>query len=533
MPGVRFIPSVEIPLRDGTITRADLYVPDGGDRYPTLLSRTPYSRIEGIANTLRLARRGYAVVMQDCRGRFGSEGEFHPFLNEGSDGVDSVEWCARQDWCNGEVGMIGASYFGATQLLCAVERPAALAAIAPIMTPSNYGEGWCYEGGVLQQHFVQNWALMLGAETVRRQSGKGAAAIRSYAVDDAAVLRPVEQAFGPEQDSAVPYYTEWLARRDDREWWDSFAIDTRSENVSVPALHVGGWQDLFLEGTLANYTNLRTRAANDEARDAQYLLVGPWVHGTFDVGYDRRRKGLELDMDGYQLAFFDHVLGRKDAQPPRVRVFVMGRDTWVDLEEWPPPAAPLDLYLAGSSANSVRGDGFLAPHAGPEARYTFLHDPQRPVPTAGGRSFPGPPGFQGVASQSEVDVRDDVLVFTSEPVPEEVTAIGLIVAHLDVASTATSFDVCVKIVDVDPTGTTVNVVDSVKRVSRAAGERGVVDVAVGSTAHAFLPGHRVRMQVSASNFPRLERNTDGPAVQTVFSGASRVRLPLWTAPNAD
>jgi hypothetical protein len=543
MTNVRFMPDIEIPLGDGTVTKADLYLPDDGAAHPVLLARTPYSKVLTVKeldllNPLRAARRGYAVVIQDCRGRFTSDGDFTPFRDEGCDGAATVAWCAAQSWSDGRVGMWGMSYYGATQLLAAIEAPSALVAIAPVMTPSRYDEGWFFEGGVLRQELAQSWMAIVGAETSRRQAGRGMAAIRAVALGVDSLERDTAQPFGLDQDEIVPFYSDLIARRDDKTWWDSFAVDTRYDRITVPALHVTSWYDIFLEGAIENFVGLRERAANVAARNGQRLVIGPGAHGLLagflgEEDYGPAALG-GIDMPSRHFRFFDRHFGigrqndsidHGDDRP--VSLFLLGTNEWRTFPAWPPLADVLSFFLEGEQPNSIRGDGKLSrsvPASGFEHR--FLHDPSRPVATRGGAVLGGPGGFRpGPYDQRPVEARDDVLVYTSEPLDRDLTVIGMVRAEIEATSTASSFDLCLKLVDVDSFGRAVNIADGAQRSEQLTG-RCAIEVRIGSVGVVFRAGHRVRIEIAGSNFPRLERNLDGPAVQTIFTGVSRILLPV-------
>lgn len=540
MTGVRFIPDVDIPLADGTLTRADLYLPDDGGTHPVLLARTPYSKVLTVKelellNPLRAARRGYAVVIQDCRGRFASEGDFTPFRDEAKDGAATIAWCADAPWSDGRVGLWGMSYYGATQLLAAANAPAALKAMAPVMTPSRYDEGWFFEGGVLRQEFAQSWMAIVAGETSRRLGGIHISSIMDVALNKTSLDRDVDQPFGRDQDVVAPFYSDLIAHRDDRAWWDTFAVDQGYEHVNVPGLHITSWYDLFLEGAIENFVGLKARAAMASARRGQRLVIGPGAHGLLAASLGDEDYGpfaLGADMPSRHYAFFDRHfgLGKSQESPSDddlpVSVFLLGSNEWRSLADWPPATDDVSLFIAGDSANSIRGDGRLD-RVAPTTRceHRILHDPRRPVPTLGGTVLGGQGSLRpGPFDQRPVEQRDDVLVYTSAPLQRDLTLIGAVHAEVDAASTASTFDVCVKLVNVEPSGRAINIADGVQR--WRGDRRSVVTVRVGSVGVVFRAGHCVRVEIAASNFPRLERHPSAPAIQSVFAGATRIRLPV-------
>jgi hypothetical protein len=264
---------VEIQARDGVILRADVYRPDGGGPVPAVLSRTPYDRNVSLTPVAaidpeRLVAAGIALVCQDVRGQHSSSGDFYPFVSEGPDGYDTVEWIAAQQWCTGAVGMAGRSYTAATQWLAAAEAPAALRAIAPVVTGSDYYKGWIFQGGAFQLGFNLFWVHLM---TAPRDRVSLAEQYRHLPLTSPPLLARSE---------AGRFYRDWLAHPTDDDYWRSLAINRRYAGIEVPALNIGGWYDLFLAGTLENFTRMRAEAATDAARDGTRLLVGPWAHGT-------------------------------------------------------------------------------------------------------------------------------------------------------------------------------------------------------------------------------------------------------------
>ncbi len=519
------VDDVRMTMRDGVRLAADVIRPDDSRRRPALLLRTPYSRANARMSTdvVTMARGEWAVVIQDVRGRFDSEGCFTPFHQEVSDGADSVQWCAEQRWCDGNVVTWGGSYVGATQMLAAIAAPPALRAVTPVLTASRYTDGWCYEGGAMQAGFLHVWAGGFVASDPRRS----AASRRSLQklVDEPERLwslpltaRPLRRLY-----DAFP---GWL-RPDDGEHWAPVDVESQHQRIAVPGFHVGGWYDIFCEGTLANAVGLRQRAATEQARRAQRLVVGPWSHFNLFM-----RSHAELDLGPRALGFDVHMemldWSRRAAAGEDVeggtRVFVMGDNAWRELPSWPPPARPLRLYLdSAGGANSLRGDGVLSWSNPAQAHVDrFRYDPRNPVPTRGGRgcapNLPPP----GPSDQRPVEERYDVLVYTSEPLERPLTVIGAVRAQVCFASSAPSADVTVKLCDVHPDGRAFNVVDSVRRTALRPGEPCAVDVNLGSTAITVAPGHRLRVEVSSSNFPRLDRNPSSggdPAEASVLRGA--------------
>ena len=351
---------IPVAMRDGTVLMTDVYRPSGPGRFPVLLQRTPYNKENGAlalvqTDTFRAVRRGYAVVIQDCRGRWRSDGDFNPFLQEIADGYDAVEWCGSQPWSDGNVGMYGTSYVGATQWLAAISAPPSLRAIAPAFTASDYYEGWTYQGGAFQWGFMLNWVLpfLTSADLLRRNhrqpmpdfqvwADKTVAAIDG--MNRTAMTLPLRDF--PVNPEATPYFADWLAHSTYDDYWQSRSIETRHDQVQVPAFNIAGYYDIFLSGSLRNYTGVKANGATEAARTGGRVLLGPWTHTTpplaqsgavdFGVRAGQGPMPLSLDVDGETLRFFDLWLRGIDdglSSEPPVRLYVMGEDVWRSEEE--------------------------------------------------------------------------------------------------------------------------------------------------------------------------------------------------------
>jgi putative CocE/NonD family hydrolase len=345
--------NVAVPMRDGTVLRADVWRPVGEGRHPTLLQRLPYDKSSSFITVhqaglepLRAVGAGFAVVVQDVRGSYESDGGFEPFAHEAEDGADTIAWIAEQPFSDGQVCMYGASYVGATQLLAATEAPPALRAIVPNITGSEYYEGWTYQGGVLQLGFTAWWSLGFGADTLLRRRAAGAevaeleAALVRLLADPWTVYERLPLDDHPLLRELTPAFFDWLAHPERDAYWRATAISERYGAIAVPALHIGGWSDIFVDGTLRNYVGLRDGAATQAAREGQRLLVGPWAHGNAhemvgDLSFGPEASQLALDMTAIQLDFFARVLAGRPFETPPVRIFVMGANRWRDEDAWP------------------------------------------------------------------------------------------------------------------------------------------------------------------------------------------------------
>ena len=428
---------VEASMRDGTLLRADVYRPATGGPFPTLLMRTPYDRslpmaVGAIPDPLTATARGYAVVIQDTRGRYGSDGEFVPFIHEADDGHDTVEWAAAQPWCDGNVGMYGASYVGYTQWMAASQRPPHLRAIAPVVATSDLHDFWIYEGGALSLWFdVWRLTASLGGDLLeRRRPGDAARSARLVrATDHLGDHVPMAQGMVPEHfldaESAHIYRT-WLDHPERDDHWRALSPREAHQRIDIPVFDTAGWFDVFLGGSLANHAGMTTSGGSAVARTGSRLIVGPWRHGQplaadpaggVTFGLDSTAPGIELAE--LQLRFFDRWLRGLEAPPvemnPPVRLFIMGEDRWRAEEAWPLARAvptPFHLRSAGH-ANSLAGDGRLdlVPPGPDEPADTFIADPTDPVPTLGGNlccwQLVNDPGS---FDQQAVEARSDVLV---------------------------------------------------------------------------------------------------------------------------
>ena len=563
-------------MSDGVTLYADIYRPDANGQFPVLLQRTPYNKAlpasRGASlDAIRAASHGYSVVIQDTRGRFASEGEFYAFLDEPQDGYDTVEWCAAQPWCTGKVGMYGRSYVGATQWLTAITQPPSLAAIVPGITASDYYEGWTYQGGALAWGFILSWTLgrlalaNLGAISRNQVIPDGAREALIQAVDhmdDSFLSLPLKD-YPDLKGPLAPYFYDWITHSRSDDYWKRWRIEDFWPRINVPALNVGGWHDIFLKGTCRNYVGMTRGGATPEARSGQRLLVGPWHHGPFGDVSGEFYFGLgaaTVDVDALHLRWFDHWLKGEDngvREEPPVRIFVMGANQWREEQEWPLARARyLDYYLhSGGKANTDLLNGTLSTGSpGSEPADNYLYDPRDPTPTRGGALCCGQAFVAGGAyDQKDIEARPDVLVYSTPPLEEDVEVTGPVSLTLYAASSAVDTDFSAKLVDVAPCGCARNLTDSIIRAryrestdTAALIEPGQVyeyNIDLVATSNVFLKGHRIRLEVSSSNFPRFDRNPNTgrepweetepiPAVQQVYHTSeylSRLTLPVIPA----
>ncbi len=509
-------------MRDGVSLVADIYHPKAPGKFPVLLERTPYNRRDAATGTT-LASHGYVVVIQDTRGRYDSEGQFYPFRYESEDGYDSVEWAASLEYSNGKVGMFGGSYVGATQMLASISHPPHLAAIFPYVTASEYYEGWTYQSGAFMQWFASSWTTGLVEDTLRRMAGalsRPTEWVRQLPVDTYRLLAL------PEVTSLAPYYRGWVEHETQDEYWRAWKVSDHYGETAVKALHAGGWHDLFLKGSIGNYLGMRKSAGTAEARDGQRLLLGPWAHAATSaegkIGDVVFGKAAVLDMNATILRWFDYALKgvqNEYASGAPVRIFVMGDNVWRSEQEFPLARTRPTKFFLGSAgeANSLSGDGSLSadPARGVKPD-TFEYDPMDPVPTIGGRLCCGDGIPPGPFDQRPNENRRDVLVFSTPPLKEDLEATGYIRLELYAASTAVDTDFTALLADVEPSGYARFLTDGIVRARyRHSTEKaepiepGTIyryQIDLWATSNVFKAGHRIRLYVSSSNFPRFNRN---------------------------
>ena len=551
---------VRVKMRDGVSLVADIYRPKASGKFPVLLTRTPYNRRD--FNTgVYLASRGYVAILQDTRGRFDSEGEFYPFKHEINDGYDTVEWAAALEYSTGDVGMFGASYVGATQMLASVSKPPHLKAIFPYVTASEYYDGWTYQSGALMQWFTSSWTSGLAEDTLRK---KTSAQTRSK---DWVAQLPIEDyrlINLPTAQDVAPYFRDWVEHERDDEYWRRWKISDHYGQMNIKALHAGGWHDIFVKGSIKNFVEMRKSAATQEARDGQRLLIGPWAHAATSpegkIGDVVFGKQAVLDMNATIVKWADFALkGVKNefAGDAPVRIFVMGDNVWRDEKEFPLARTQYTKYYFHSNkgANSASGDGALSTKPpGKEKHDTYEYDPQNPTPTIGGRLCCGAAIQPGPFDQRPNESRQDVLVFSTPPLERDVEVTGYITAELYASTSAPDTDFTAMIVDVGPNEGRAEyarfLADGVVRARyRNSTERAEpiepgkiykYTIDLWATSNVFKAGHKIRVYISSSNFPRFNRNlnTGEPALgatkmvkanQTIYHDAehpSAIILPV-------
>jgi putative CocE/NonD family hydrolase len=534
--------NVPAKMRDGTILYADVWRPDTGEKCPAILTRLPYIPSDdselmtqsGYMNPQRFARAGYAVVIQDCRGTGASEGEPYFWRQEREDGYDTVEWLAAQPWCDGSVGMYGISYFGYTQWAAAVMQPPHLRTICPMGAQTNFrAHPFSERGDAFRLAAYGNFFLTLAENTLMKknlttekyESLRERITYISDHWEEQIFLLPLKDSpvskIAKELNLA-PSPSEILANMQDENYWKESGDPFPYEKVNIPCLHICGWYDLVSgPGVLQSYQELRARGGSDLARRNQRLLIGPWIH-TLDLqniigelNFGKASSGNFIDITGMHIKWFDYWLkgidsGIMDESP--VRIFVMGDNVWRNENEWPLARTKYTKYYfhSGGQSNSSLGNGFLSTELPYEEQPdVYLYDPRNPVVF-------NPPGLQFLLDQQDLEKRADILVYTSAPLETDLEVTGPIQIKLWGASSAVDTDFTGKLVDVWPNGKAYNLVDGLIRaryrlsvVEPSLIEPGRIyeySITLGNTSNLFKAGHRIRVEISSSNFPRYDRN---------------------------
>ncbi len=518
---------VRVPMRDNIRLDTNVFRPVGSARYPTILIRTPYNKGPDFPVAYAsFIQRGYAVILQDVRGRYGSEGAFNPLEQEGPDGYDTLNWIAAQPWSDGKVGMIGGSYLGIAQWRLALLDNPHLKAIFPVVSGSDdYLDRFYSPGGAMKLGHRLLWlSLNLSPPGIARPKfGNYVGHLPLRTSDVAATGR------------TLPVYQKVLEHPTYDAFWKSMSIRENISRVHVPVFSVGGWYDNYVESDLDAFAALHKAGRRDTKHR---IIVGPWPHN-MSTPFDGIAFGDDSSspIRAYQLAWFDHWLKgmpeesaiftpwtyhrvRAEVDEAPLHIFVMGVNRWRDEQEWPLARTHYTpLYFASKGhANTMKGDGALSWNLGKKTKPDqFVYDPRDPVPTMGGAVCCDPKIFPwGPMDQRPVEARKDVLVYTSDPLKQDLEVTGPVRVVLYASSSAPDTDFTAKLVDVYPSGQALNLTDGLLRIRYRGGLDKVelaqpgevypLTIDAGVTSNVFLRGHRIRIEISSSNFPRFDRN---------------------------
>lgn len=542
--------NIMVEMHDGIRLATDIYRLKGAKPSPVLVSRTPYNKNNPWMDLELFVNAGYVVISQDVRGRYASEGEFNPHANEADDGVDMFAWVAEQPWCNGIIGTFGGSYLGSTQWLPARQNPPALKAMVPEVTFSDMYAGCAYQGGAKVLHDLR-WAVTIIPDVINRKRDAGEDVPADEILPDVnTVLYELPLAGHPMIKKYATFYTEWLNHSTPDPYWDIMSPNVGYDKITAPALNISGWYDIFIWSTIQNYRGMKENGGSARARNNQKLIIGPWTHMNFTGRFSERDFGSEsgsdaIDLNGIKLHWYDRWLkdikNGIDNEDP-VMIFVMGVDKWRTEKDWPlPDTRYVNYYLhSNGNANTLNGDGLLLTESPKEEPFDeFTYDPMDPVPTVGGQVLLPGENSMGPRDQQEVEKREDVLVYSTPVLNKAVEVTGNLELKLFVSSSAFDTDFTAKLVDVYPDGRAMILSSGILRAryhesfenpeNLEPGKVYELTIDLLATSNVFLPGHRIRLEVSSSNFPQFNRNSNTggdistetadqykPATNTVF-----------------
>ena len=543
--GIR-LKDVAVPMRDGVVLRADVWLPEEKGRFPTLIYRTPYGKEDAQKDWSMFAKavkRGYGVMIQDVRGRYASDGEFTPYQNEGKDGYDTIEWAAQQAWSDGNVGTFGLSYPGAVQWLAAVENPPHLKAMVPAMTFST-PRNFFYSGGLFDGSWLEWIWLNIAPDTRKR---KGLPGPNTDEGAEASWNKEHERMEGflplggmPDLKEVAPYYYQWLAHPPASGWWNWAELRNRYDRVHCAVLNFSGWYDEAYgpDGATTNFRGLLAARKGDKD-PRTHTVIGPWTHG----GQDARKSGerdfgpsAPMDYDELILRWMDHYVRGVDNGLERekpVRIFVMGKNQWRDEEAWPLQRAREEwLYLSVNERAKGRGDLDEQPGKSIARTSTFISDPAHPVTDIYEKY--GAHDYRALAG------REDVLVFDSEPRTKDLEVTGPIQAVMYVSADVPDFDLWVRLLDVAPNGTALNLMSPGLDVLRASYREETAEPKLLEpgriyrlelnrmlTSNEFLKGHRIRVQVSGAFYPHFSRNLQTGESEIVSAESRMGRITIY------
>lgn len=508
--------NVMIPMSDGIRLAADIYRPDASGKFPVIIVRTPYGKRNPnhkyeFAGRL-FASQGFAFTVQDVRGKFDSEGVYYPYINESKDGYDTLEWAAKRDWSTGKIGTYGFSYWGSTQWLAAPTGSTRLKAMVPIVTAQDPYNRWIYNG-----IFRINDVLVWHYENAKRYIRDSKEIDWDSAVQYLPLIR-ADNALGQD----ISYYNDWIKHPVPGPYWDNIRVDDKVSKITAPALIIDGWYDYYLDSAIKDFNRMISNGGSKEARMSR-LIIGPWTHTSKskfdDVDFGKSASFMQqvkAILGWFQYWLKDEDNGVADEDP--IKIFIMGKNEWRSEKEWPLKRTKYVKYYLHSNgcANGIEGNGLLDTELpGKESSDQFIYDPANPVPSIGGTSIYGK-SKPGPADQREIEIREDVLIYSTPPLKGDIEVTGPVSLILYAASSAKDTDFAATLVDVYPDGKAINLKTGILRARFRNSltkpsflEKDKVyklDLEIGATSILFKKGHRIRLQVSSSSFPEFGRN---------------------------
>ncbi len=516
---------VKIPLRDNVNLVGDIYFPDSEPPYSTIILRTPYGRQdkrfrdEGIF----FSKNGFVFINLDVRGRGDSEGEFEPYFNEGKDGYDVIEWAAKQPWSNGNIGTFGASYSARIQWLTAIENPPHLKAMISIVSPSD---PFVESPTGVQDPMHLSWRYLVSGRTYKDPSD-----INWTEIYNTIPLKDMPNKLG----YTLPDWEEASRHQTLDDYWRRICYQDKFNRLNIPVMHISGWYDDEQIGTFINYIGMKNSSATNYSRENQSLIIGPWPHS---VNTSTKLGGIDfgptalIDLHKLELDWFRKHLNQESVKTEKIKIFVMGDNEWKNFDDWPVPGTVRnDLYLSSNSrANSRFGDGKITFEFSEiiEGQDSYLYDPANPVPFI---TEPTSAQIGGPDDYSPIERRDDVLVYTSDVLKEEITVLGEVKAYLYVTSDAKDTDFTAMLTDVWPNGYSQRLCDGIVRTRYRKGmdkvvflEEGIneVEIDMWNTGHTFKRDHRIRVDISSSAFPKYSRNLNNGSYDLYSESEMRV-----------
>lgn len=539
---------VPIRMRDGVTLYADVYRPAKEGKYPVLVSRTPYSTERApsaYANGVFFSRRGYAYVYQDVRGRHESDGKWEPFRNDIEDGYDTIEWAAQQPWSNGKVGMEGGSYLGHVQWRAAMSLPPHLVTIFPAVASTSLYHNWITLNGGWRLSFNFGWGPVRQESRIMQNTGPhtmdgGPETISFDRMLWHLPLMDMQKLAGRN----AQFYRDWIQHPDYDDYWKAINAEEVFEKIPIPVHTLGGWFDIFSQGSLNGYVGMSHRGGNPIAREKSHMIMGPWGHGPSQkIGELDFGPEANISEPAAALRWFDYWLKGIDdgiGKEPPVTIYVMGRNQWRHENEYPLARTEYKkLYFhSGGNANADRGDGRLSwdpPGASETKPDHYRYDPDHPVPSLGGNNCCGTPTAAGPRDQRPIENRGDILVYTSDFLDQDVEITGPVKVVLHAASDAPDTDFVAKLIDVMPDNKSYNMAEGIVRARYReslskpqlleAGKIYEFTIDLIGTSNVFLKGHRIRVDITSSHFPQFDRN---PNTGEPFGTSARVRVANQT-----